>query len=137
MAISINLSQILKVPGLIPRAIEVLILLTAVLVLSTLLLMPSQNAGTLAAEVLSITVLAEAFVTSIHIRAARHLGNITTLQFASRVFGAQVGLVFLLVGAVSLLAQAGGGLYWVVPGMLAAMVAAIVGAWVLLVEIVR
>ncbi len=137
MAISINLSQILKVPGLVPRAIEVLILLTAVLVLSTLLLMPSQNPGTLAAEVLSVTVLAEALVTSIHIRAWRHLVSVMRRQFALRVFGAQVGLVFLLLGGVTLLVQAGGGLYWVVPGMLAAMVAAIIGAWVLLVEIVR
>lgn len=137
MAISINLSQILKVPGLVPRAIEVLVLLTAVLVLSTLLLMPAQEPGTLAAEILSVTVLAEALVTTIHIRAWRFLGTITPLQFAIRVFGAQVGLVFLLVGGVTLIAQAGGGLYWVVPGMVAAMVAAIVGAWVLLVEIVR
>ena len=33
--------------------------------------------------------------------------------------------------------QNGGGLYWVVPALLAAMVAGIIGAWVMLVEIVR
>ncbi len=137
VALSINLSQVIKGEGLVRRAIEVLILLTAVLVLSTLLLMPAQPAATLGVEVLYIALLAEVLITWIHVRAARHLVNVTPLGFAARVFGAQVGLVFMLIGGVSLLAQSGGGLYWIVPAMLAAMVAAIVGAWVLLVEIVR
>ena len=137
VALSINLSQVIKGEGLVRRAIEVLILLTAVLVLSTLLLMPAQPAATLGVEVLSIAVLAEVLITWIHVRAVRHLVAVTPFQFAMRVFGAQVGLVFMIIGGVSLLAQNGGGLYWIVPAMLAAMVAAVVGAWVLLVEIVR
>jgi hypothetical protein len=38
---------------------------------------------------------------------------------------------------VSLLAQAGGGLYWIVAGILGAVLGASVNAWVLLVEILR
>jgi len=63
--------------------------------------------------------------------------GVTRSNFATRVLGAQSGPIFLIVGAVSLLAQNGGGLYWIVPALLAAMVAAIAGAWVLLVEIQR
>ena len=138
VAISINLTQILKVTGLVARAIEVVVLLAAVLVLSTLLLMPAMTSAALGVEVLSITVVAETFVTWIQIRSARSVATLVgPFNFAFRVFGGQVGLILLLVGGVSLLAQSGGGLYWVVPGMAFAMVSAIIGAWVLLVEILR
>ena len=137
VALSINLSQVIKAPGLVGRAIEVLVLLTSVLVVSTLLLMPGQPAGSAAIEILSIAVLADAVVSYIQLRAPRKALQVSNFQFAMRVLGSQVGPIFLVVGGVSLLAQNGGGLYWVVPGMAATMVAAIVGAWVLLVEIVR
>lgn len=137
VAISINLSQIIKVPGLVPRAIEVLVLLTAVLILSTLMLMPSQSAATLGSEALAIAVIAEIFIARIQFRASRHMVGFTPVGFAARVFGSQLGVVLLTVGGVSLLAETAGGLYWIVPGMLAAMISAIIGAWVLLVEILR
>ncbi|HEX6677061.1 MAG TPA: hypothetical protein VF486_18785 [Actinomycetes bacterium] len=38
---------------------------------------------------------------------------------------------------VSLLLHAGGGLYWLVPGMVLSLVVAVINAWVLLVEVVR
>ena len=43
----------------------------------------------------------------------------------------------LVLAGVTLLAQAGGGLYWLVPGVLAAMTFGLINAWVLLVEILR
>jgi hypothetical protein len=43
-----------------------------------------------------------------------------------------------IIGAgVSLLAGAGGGLYWLVPALIFAFVSAAVKGWVLLVEIMR
>lgn len=137
VALSINLSQVIKGPGLVGRAVEVLILLTSVLITSTLLLMPGQSASTVAAEVLTVALLAEVLLTYIHVRAPRRQLQVSGTMFAMRVLGAQLGPVFLVIGGVSLLAQNGGGLYWVVPAMIAAMVAAIIGAWVMLVEIVR
>ena len=137
VALSINLSQVIKGPGLVGRAIEVLVLLTSVLIISTLLLMPAQPAGAVAVEVLSIGVLAEVMLASIHLRAPRRLLQVTRLNFTMRVVGAHVGPIFLILGSASLLAQNGGGLYWIVPAMVASMVAAIIGAWVMLVEIVR
>jgi hypothetical protein len=41
-----------------------------------------------------------------------------------------------VVAGVSLLLGAGGGLYWLVPGVAFSLVVAIVNAWVLLVEVV-
>jgi hypothetical protein len=42
-----------------------------------------------------------------------------------------------LIGAVSVIAQSGGGLYWLVAGIVLAITAAVANAWVLLVEILR
>ncbi len=42
-----------------------------------------------------------------------------------------------LVGAITLLAESGGGLYWTAAGIVGSLVAGVVNAWVLLVEILR
>jgi len=42
-----------------------------------------------------------------------------------------------LLGAISLLAHRGGGLGWVVAGVIGALVGAVANAWVLLIEILR
>jgi hypothetical protein len=42
-----------------------------------------------------------------------------------------------VIGAISVLAGGGGGLYWTVAGIVGALVAGVLIAWVLLVEILR
>ena len=56
---------------------------------------------------------------------------------ASRLVVVLPGCVFYLVGAVSLLTGWGGGLAWVVLGLIGGMVGAVGNAWILLVEILR
>lgn len=43
----------------------------------------------------------------------------------------------VLMGGVSLLTETGGGLYWIAAAVLLATLAAVINAWVLLVEILR
>ena len=131
VALSLNMSQVLKGRGWIGRAVEVLVLLVSAMVISILLLMPAQGTQTLAIEIFSIAAPLAAVLAYIHIRSPHRR------LFALRVFGGQLGSIFLIFGAVSLLAQNGGGLYWVVPALLIAMVSAIIGAWVVLVEAAR
>ena len=137
VALSINLKQIIANPGLIARAIEVLIVLSAALILSTLLLMPGQPNGAAAIEIVIIAVAVSTVTARIQIRTDRRALGISRLAFASRVLGAHTGPFFLVVGAISLVAQSGGGLYWVVPALLAMIIVSIIGAWVMLVEILR
>jgi hypothetical protein len=137
VALSINLDRVIKGPGLVARAVEVLLLLVAVLVIATLLLMPGQGAEAASIEILVIAVLMSALLAYIHVRAPRHALGVTRANFGLRVAGDHLGPLFLVVGAVTLLIGNGGGLYWVVPALIASMVAAIIGAWVMLVEIVR
>ena len=49
----------------------------------------------------------------------------------------QAAILPIVVAGASLLLGAGGGLYWLVPGMAFSLVVAVVNAWVLLVEVVR
>lgn len=137
VALSINLERVLKVEGLIGRAVEVLLLLGAVLIVSLLLLMPGQGATSAATEIVSVGVAAIVWLVWIHTHTPRHALGISRANFATRVAGAQLGPVVMLVGGIGLWTQSLGGLYWVVPGLIAAIVAAIIGAWVMLVEILR
>jgi modulator of FtsH protease len=137
VALSINLRQIVANPGLVARAIEVLIVLSAALILSTLLLMPGQPKSAVAIEIIAIAVAVSAVTARIQLRTDRRALGISTLAFSSRIVGAHTGPFFLVIGAVSLLAQTGGGLYWVVPALLAMIVVSIIGAWVMLIEILR
>jgi len=137
VALSINLQQIIASPGLVARAIEVLVVLTAALVLSTMLLMPGQPNGAAGAEIIAIAIAVSAVAAWIQIRTDRKALGISGFAFAMRVVGAHTGPVFLAIGGVSFLAQNGGGLYWVVPALLAMIVDSIIGAWVMLVAILR
>jgi hypothetical protein len=46
-------------------------------------------------------------------------------------------LLLLVVAGITLILQAGGGLYWIAPATLLAVLAGVVNTWVLLVEILR
>jgi hypothetical protein len=47
------------------------------------------------------------------------------------------GTVPFVIGGASILLEAGGGLHWIVAGIVFAIAGAVANAWVLLVEILR
>ncbi len=48
-----------------------------------------------------------------------------------------VGTAPFLIGGVSLIAESGGGLYWILAGIVLATIGSVANAWVLLIEILR
>lgn len=54
-----------------------------------------------------------------------------------RLFAIALATVPFVAGGVSLLIEAGGGIYWVLGGTVAAVIVGVLNAWVLLVEILR
>jgi modulator of FtsH protease len=135
VAISINLEQILKYPQLPGRAAGTLGILVSALLVSGFALAPGQSARALGLEIaaVGIVVAAQALVVvrgkSIQgDRKSWAIEHVATLLLPSLAF---------IVGGVSLLAGAGGGLYWVLGGVLLVFTSASVNAWVLLVEIKR
>lgn len=137
VAVSINLDRILGEDGLPDRALETLLLLVAVLVVSIVSLIPGQSGGALGTELLFVTLVV--FLAVIRLPTVGQVTGFTPPRswFWSRWALRLLGSVPLVLGAVSVLLETGGGLYWVVAGIVFAIVGAVSNAWVLLVEIRR
>ena len=137
VAVSINLDRILAFPWLPGRVGETIVLLTAVLVESLLLVAPGQSRVAVGAEILAVGAAAWAILTAVHARLARQGTVMTPLQLRMRILAGQLASLPALVAGASLLLETGGGLYWLLAGVVLSMLAVISSAWVLLIEIAR
>jgi hypothetical protein len=135
VAISINIQRILGYPGLPERGIVTLVLLLGVLVVSLMLLEPGLSRTTVGIELVIEGVVVTVAVTALTL-ISRPRGEQES-YLASALLLAAVGTLPFVVAGVSFLAEAGGGLSWVLTGFIAAIVGAMINAWVLLVEILR
>jgi modulator of FtsH protease len=142
VGVSINLQKIVSDPrsGLAGRAAEALILLVAVLTVSVLGLVPGQGKGLLGAEVLVVGLAAWVWIGAIQLPRLREWGTMRAdlrVSFVLRVVLGQVGTLAMVIAGFAVLWVGPGGLYWLVAGTLLSIIAALVDAWVLLVEINR
>jgi hypothetical protein len=137
VAVSINLERILAFRGLPERALETLLFLVSVLLISVVALVPGQSHVAFGVELLVVSLAIDAIVIrqpTIQVEE----GEVMRRSWrVSRWTLRLVATVPFLIGAVSLIARSGGGLYWLVAGIVLAIVAAVANAWVLLVEILR
>jgi hypothetical protein len=142
VGVSINLQKIVSDPnsGLAGRAAEALILLVAVLTASVLVLVPAQSPGVLGAEVLVVGLTTWGWVVYIQLLRLRSWGTMRPdmrTSFMGRVVLGQIATLPLVIAGVAVLSVGQGGLYWLVAGTLFSILAALVEAWVLLIEIDR
>ena len=136
VAISINVDRILGLPGLPDRALATVMLLLSVVLVSLLALIPGQSRGVLAAELLVVGLVFAALILELTRRSMNARNGRQAQTYAAWLL-VGAGTVPVVVGAVSLLFEAGGGLYWVAAGLALATAGAVANAWVLLVEILR
>jgi modulator of FtsH protease len=137
VAVSINLERILAFRGLPERALETLLFLISVLLISVVALVPGQTHVALGVELLVIALAIDAVVLR---QPTIQVEEGETMRRSWRVSRWTLRLAATVpfsIGAVSLIAQSGGGLYWLVAGIVLAIAAAVSNAWVLLVEILR
>jgi modulator of FtsH protease len=135
VAISINLDQVLKYPGLPGRAAGTLGMLVSALIASGCALAPGQSDRALGIEIAAVgTVVAvqAAWVS----RGSRAPGDPVSWRIEHLVT-LLLPSVGLIVGGVTVAVAGSGGLYWVFGAILLAFVSASINAWVLLVEIKR
>jgi modulator of FtsH protease len=135
VAVSINIDRILALEGLPERALATLLLLLGVVVASTLGLVPGLGSAVLGVLLLVDSLGFLAVIATLSVRGlptGRPMG-----EHAARAVVVAIGTVPLVIGAVSLIASTGGGLYWTLAGILGALVGGVLNAWVLLVEILR
>jgi hypothetical protein len=119
VAVSINLARILAHPGLPRRAAETIAILVNVLIASTLTLAPGQSATLLGAELLVAALIVWSLTTALQLRGLRV--RVEEKQprgwIAGRMAMSQLATLPFVVAGATLLAGAGGGLYWLVPGV--------------------
>jgi modulator of FtsH protease len=136
VAVSINLERILGLAGVPERAMQTLLLLLAVVIVSIAGLLPGQSADALGIELLAITLLL-AIALGATVGPSLPPPGSPRHWMAGRLFVLVAATLPFLVGAVELIAESGGGLYWVAAGIAFAIMGAVSNAWVLLVEIMR
>ena len=136
VAVSINLEQVLRIAWLPLRAGETLGVLVALLTTAVFVLVPGQSPTALGLELAGAGFLLIGLDGFLRIRLGRPAGAQARTVVIPAVIVVLTGALLIVAGA-TLVAGAGGGLYWTVPALLAGFAGAVVNAWVLLVEIVR
>ena len=142
VGVSINLEKIISTPryGLTGRALEALVLLLAVLVVTSLLLVPGQGMVLAGVEVLTVGMADWTVIVAIqllHLRSWQSLEPNLRGHLVVRVVLGQVATLPFVVAGVAVLGWGVGGLYWLVAGVVLSYLVAVADAWVLLVEIHR
>ena len=135
VAISINLEQILKYPQLPGRAAATLGVLVSALVVSGFGLVPGQSNSFLGIEIAALAAVAAA--QAVWVSLGKKTPGEPTSWRIEHLATLLLPSVASIVGGVSLVIGAGGGLYWVMAAILITFVSASINAWVLLVEIKR
>src|SRR5215213_3408266 len=142
VGLSINLDTIMSTPtyGLPGRALEALVLLMAVLIVTCLLLVPAQGMVLAGVEVLVVGVADWVFIVSIHLRQLRNWQALEAnlrVSFVGRVVLSQLATLPFMAAGLAVLSLGVSGLYLLVAGVILSFVVAVAEAWVLLVEIHR
>jgi hypothetical protein len=136
VAVSINIERILKFKGLPERALETVLLLLGVLLVSVVGLVPGQSHVALGAELLAVSLILGAVIARLPTSHEKGVAEPRAWLWG-RWSVRLAGTLPFVIGAVSLLVGSGGGLYWIVAGIVFAVTGAVINAWVLLVEILR
>jgi hypothetical protein len=137
VSVSINLEKVLEIHGLPGRAGESIVMFAGVLILSIFLLMPGQSRVALGVELLVGGAL---LLTLLVLIAVPGLNRPTRQPLSWRITRIVLALAAslpVIVAGLSLLAERGGGLYWLAAAFMLSFAAGIGNAWVLLVEVVR
>lgn len=137
VAVSINLTKILAYQGQPGRAFEAITVLTAILIMSSLLLIPDQSAPLIGVEVLVVSVGTWVLITRINIRNYTSIDVQYRAKERTNILFSQLALLPSVIGGFVLLFSGIGGLYLLVLGFMLSFIKALRDAWILLIEINR
>ena len=137
IAVSINLKRILDYKPLPGRAAQTLFFFVLPLIFSLLLVVPLQAEKALGWKLIATAVVTWAAAQIVDRQAGRSEYEPQWSWLVTRVVPMGGSCACILVAGISLVAQTGGGLYWLVPATILTIAAGLVNTWVLLIEIMR
>lgn len=137
VGVSINLTRILSIPGLPNRALLSLIILLTILLMSSLMLVPSQSLVQIGIEILMLGLIAWIIASTLDVKILLTREPQYRLPYMVNFVLTQFALLPYVVAGIIVLTRGAGGLYWLVAAILISFIKAILDAWVLLVEINR
>jgi hypothetical protein len=135
VGLSLNLKKILSYAWLPGRALLALMVLMAILVISSFMLMPGQSLTALGLEIAAVGVLLLFVGSGMEIYALRKVNLQNRRPFIGNLVLLEIGI--LPFGGVLLLFGIESGFYWIAAGVIVSFIKAVIDAWVLLVEINR
>jgi len=138
VGISINVTRILAAPGLTGRAAETLVTPTGLLIAASFALVPHQPDAFLGAELAGVGMAMFVIPALIQIVAHRAGdGRVGPAAGIPRALLVLLSSLPFIVAGVLVFVHAPGALYWTVPGVAVSLIATVINAWVLLIEILR
>ncbi len=137
VALSINLKQILTLPGLADRAGEALLLLLLPVLVGLAGVLPQTSIRAFGGEVLGLGLVEMATVSLILVAGRKAVSSRPTYEFLIRAAAAGSAVLMTVIAGGLLVAGRPGGLWWQAIGTGFCIAAGVADAWVLLVEILR
>ena len=137
IGISINLAKIISSPAITKRAAESIVQFMGAFIVSITLLIPGRTLRSAGEELLFVGLFLWLSQIIFQIGTSLRSTGHSRFRFMVRVSLGQMATVpFVLAGASFLLGHPN-GFDWLVLGLLFSFIAGVIGAWVLLVEIIR
>jgi len=138
VAVSINLERILAYKGLPERALETMMLLMAVLIVSIAGLMPGQSNVAFGLELLGIATAMILIVARLPVPTGDAPGRREATKWKLTRWGFRaISIAPLWLAGLFEVLEVAGALYWLAAAIVFCILAAVTSAWVLLVEILR
>jgi hypothetical protein len=137
VAVSINLTRIMSIPGLPGRGAESIMQFFQVFLISTAALIPRQSEQIFAIEVLAIAAASWCAQVAAQVRYLKVRTGHPWAWFVFRAVMSQFATLPFGVAGITLLFGVPSAMYWLVPGFVFSFLAGVVSSWVLLVEILR
>jgi hypothetical protein len=134
VALTVNLPRILPDAAHVARAREALGGLLSLLVLGLLVLIPGQGRGALGVELLGAAAVLVAISIRLQSQTIRRLPAGGRVPWTLRMLPVNLATVAIAVAGASLLAGAGGGLYWLAGTVIVYILRSALDSWALVVE---
>jgi hypothetical protein len=134
VAVSLHSAALAKSRALSSRAAQTLVLFVTPAISAVVLTAP-QPAAALGGELLATAAVSGTALYILDRRAGHDLSGGVVVRYIERASPNRATAVLVAVAGVSFLVKVGGGLYWMIPAVLAGLVGGVINAWLFLLKV--